>query len=274
MANRAELESAERIRERRVRAFAGAIQRWMVRRGDRLAREESDRLSGSLHRVAKAKTGDIDQLVEILLRFGLVASQESAQRVTRIAGKQRWLVDPKDVQAEVRTRAFDLQIMTELEKWARNRAKEIDTHTRERVNAGVKDIIQQASGETPSPSIGELSRRIREIVRAPGDKRSYVFTPERARVIARTELLVAENTGAVKAYEAGGVEEIEWLAFRDGRSGERRHNEMDGKTVKRGEKFKTPLGNKLRYPGDPSAPAEDIVNCRCTVAPVIKRRSK
>jgi hypothetical protein len=38
---------------------------------------------------------------------------------------------------------------------------------------------------------------------------------------------------------------------------------MEGQTVKYGEKFVSGLGNELAYPGDPDAPAEDRINCRC-----------
>jgi hypothetical protein len=78
----------------------------------------------------------------------------------------------------------------------------------------------------------------------------------------------AENQGRLAAYEATGVEELEWIAYSDGRSGDRHHERLDGVRIRRGETWRTPLGNRLRLPGDPSGPVEDTANCRCTMRPV------
>jgi hypothetical protein len=62
-------------------------------------------------------------------------------------------------------------------------------------------------------------------------------------------------------YEASGVEEIEWLAYRDGRSGDRHHERMHGKRVKLGEHFTLPSGARMLYPGDSDGPIGDLANC-------------
>jgi uncharacterized protein with gpF-like domain len=43
------------------------------------------------------------------------------------------------------------------------------------------------------------------------------------------------------------------------------HADMEGQQVPLGQPFVSGLGNDLMYPGDPSAPAEDVINCRCVV---------
>lgn len=93
--------------------------------------------------------------------------------------------------------------------------------------------------------------------------REYAFSPERAALIARTETAIAENAGIFAGYEASGVEEIEWLAMRDGRSGDRHHERMHGKRVKLGEYFTLPSGARMLYPGDSDGPIADLANCRC-----------
>ena len=42
---------------------------------------------------------------------------------------------------------------------------------------------------------------------------------------------------------------------------------LDGKTALAGEAFHTIWGNELKYPGDPSAPAKEVINCHCTLIP-------
>jgi hypothetical protein len=150
------------------------------------------------------------------------------------------------------------------------RVNDLLATTKDEVRASVRQIVAEAQSEAKVPSMGEIARRIhtqfhgREV-----DGRIRVFSPERAAIIAQTELAQAENTGIVEGYKATGVEEIEWLA----RLGSERHGHMNGKRIKLGEYFVTERGNRLRYPGDPSAPIGETINCQCTTAPVIRRRT-
>lgn len=162
-------------------------------------------------------------------------------------------------------------------KAAATRALAIAEDTQERVREHVRRILGEGDRQSPRATVGEITRRIATEIKAgspdePEDT-GGVFSWARAQTIARTELVQVENTARVVAYAETGVAEIEWLAYRDGRSGERHHERMQGVRVRVGETFTTPLGNSLRYPGDPMGPIGDTANCRCTVRPVRRARS-
>ena len=84
---------------------------------------------------------------------------------------------------------------------------------------------------------------------------------------ARTETVSAYNDGAVQSYGDAGVERKEWLASIDERTREA-HAEADGQVVNTHEAFMVD-GEEMEYPGDPGASAENVINCRCTVLPVV-----
>lgn len=86
---------------------------------------------------------------------------------------------------------------------------------------------------------------------------------------ARTMVTGAENKGRQDSYaraEADGIIlQKEWIATNDSRT-RHSHAALDGATVDQDKKF----DNGLMYPGDPSGNPEEVWNCRCTVAAVVK----
>ena len=86
---------------------------------------------------------------------------------------------------------------------------------------------------------------------------------------ARTMVTGAENKGRQDSYvraEADGIIlQKEWIATNDGRT-RHSHAALDGATVDQDKRF----DNGLMYPGDPSGRPEEVYNCRCTVAAVVK----
>jgi uncharacterized protein with gpF-like domain len=73
----------------------------------------------------------------------------------------------------------------------------------------------------------------------------------------------------------------EWIAAKDqrtrgnpfdGHKDKANHWGMDGQVVDFDGKFIDPKnGHQLSFPGDTDAKAEDVCNCRCSVAPIAKR---
>ena len=86
----------------------------------------------------------------------------------------------------------------------------------------------------------------------------------RADTIARTEMVGAYNSGSRKAaLESGVTSAREWLATGDTRT-RPDHSAMNGvRTVSMDDPYTLPDGSSVMFPGDPSGPASQTINCRC-----------
>lgn len=90
------------------------------------------------------------------------------------------------------------------------------------------------------------------------------LTRARADSIARTEVIAANNMGSlVQVQELGGVGTKTWLSKIDDRTRET-HKHADEQTVKINQEFTVGF-SRLSFPGDPSGPPGEIINCRCTL---------
>ena len=94
----------------------------------------------------------------------------------------------------------------------------------------------------------------------------------RANAIGKTEALAAVNMGEhemwLQAIDRGlnpALVEQEWGVLQDGRQRDS-HDSMQGQLRPLGQSFISGRGAQLRFPGDPSAPAREVVSCRCVVA--------
>lgn len=93
----------------------------------------------------------------------------------------------------------------------------------------------------------------------------------RATLIARTEVIGSNNAGAQGAAGAvahtlgvpGGAVVKEWLSSHDTRV-RAAHAAADGQQVYGMDALFSVGGSGLLYPGDPSGPASQVCNCRCT----------
>lgn len=117
---------------------------------------------------------------------------------------------------------------------------------------------QLVEGVQQGESIPKLADRIRNLF-----EQTYAA---RATTVARTEVISAYNGSATRTAEAlpgdivGG---LEWLSTPGPRT-RPAHSRASGQVVAKGQQFQVGL-SELRYPGDPSGPPAQTVNCRCTV---------
>ena len=103
-----------------------------------------------------------------------------------------------------------------------------------------------------------------------------MLSDSRAERIARTEVVGALNEGKVEGYRSTGlIEKKEWLATMDDRTRGNdprdpfSHIAADGEVVNLDEPF-VRTGESLQFPGDPAGSPANIINCRCTVLPVLE----
>ena len=94
--------------------------------------------------------------------------------------------------------------------------------------------------------------------------------PMEAMRIARTESNRVANIGAYHSYETEDlVVGYEWLSIVDQNTRDG-HGNLNGTTILKGESFiNYATNNSLTYPLDEAAPAEEVVNCRCTALPLL-----
>ena len=99
----------------------------------------------------------------------------------------------------------------------------------------------------------------------------------RAETIARTEAVratsIARDEALRQTLESTGIPAKNvrrtWVATLDDMVREN-HSSMNGQPVGLDETFTDGNGNSLRFPGDPSAPADTVINCRCAITTKIK----
>jgi hypothetical protein len=249
-------------REARAKAFEKALMKWLNsyrRYRQRLALEA---VKGQLKKQQTKDEYFEEQLATIMNLYG---AREAGDSANMAAGSV--IVPGQAVEDATRGKGTNIKwFWRKHEDGVIRRAHDIIVDTQRKVNQQVNELVIEALTEIPQPSVGELSRRIR----AKAFEDEFMFSDRRAAMIARTELTQAQNSGTYEGYKATGVKMIEWLAYNDNRSGDRKHNLMNGETIKVGQKFRNKTtGVSLRYPGDPAAPIGETINCRCTVAPVI-----
>lgn len=137
---------------------------------------------------------------------------------------------------------------------------EMNETTKKKLRYALSDAIEEGDG---------LRERIKKLC-AISDETFANDKKYRAELIARTESCSTMNAGATLLYKNEGVQYKEWISVQDDRTRDA-HLIMDGVVVPITEKFEVPAtsqseGAFMEYAGDPSAPAGQVCNCRCTVS--------
>lgn len=118
-----------------------------------------------------------------------------------------------------------------------------------------------------SAVLGESQRkliaRIRKITGQSVSQARRVAQTERTRVQSQARWQVGQEAAAM------GVRVVNTWSARMVNTRDT-HRELDGTKKPQGEPFVTIKGNKLHYPGDPSAPASEVINCHCVLVPDVE----
>jgi hypothetical protein len=190
------------------------------------------------------------QIQDILNRMALVSLRLMAGRILNAQRADSMVIERKDFASTVAKLAIRY---IGLEAY-RQRITSISETTRANI------IVQVARGFDAGLGQEGVAKLIRQSV------------PEIARarssVIARTETHGAAGYGAQGAAVETGLElRKEWVAAEDERTRES-HAQINGQIVGLQDYFDVG-GHSAQFPGDPSLPPEECINCRCVSVYVV-----
>ena len=132
--------------------------------------------------------------------------------------------------------------------------------------AQTQNIVRNAVAVGLDEGLGEIE--VAKNIQAEVRQQAALLSRHRARVIARTETHGAANAANNAAAEITGLPmKKQWVAS----GGERTrsdHRRADGQTVGLNESFNVG-GASLMFAGDPSGPADQVINCRCVSVHIV-----
>lgn len=234
LANAAELERGIR------NAFFAALTNWLVQTARRVTRGDAPPdLDAVWARVPAWR-----EAVELVVTGHILKALGAAYR--RLLGEN----DPSWQQ-----RTFVTRYLAEV----RNRLV--------RLPEEVYDLLagEVAQGINLGEGIPDLAKRVDMTLSTTGSE----HWQNRATVVARTETIAALNAGQMDAFRAFAEDEPTvafekiWLATADSRT-RPDHVEADGQRVPLESPFNVG-GFELMFPGDPSGPPQEVIQCRCTM---------
>ena len=110
----------------------------------------------------------------------------------------------------------------------------------------------------------QMIQRIRRVMQNGAYNARRIAQTERTRIQSQARWDVMRNAAA-----QGIPMEKMWIArMKNTRDS---HADLNRRTAKVDEPFTTIWGNELMYPGDPNAPAREVINCHCVLRPIVKK---
>jgi HK97 family phage portal protein len=151
----------------------------------------------------------------------------------------------------------DDPLVIEIINQLNSQIRDINETTLKQLNDYLIEALSQYDGS--SEKTREIVEKIREYYNS--------VALQRARAIAMTTVTSGVNAGTQYALEEIGAKYKVWLSQRDNKVRES-HRLLDGEKVPIDGAFRVASRKGeviLRFPGDPNAPAEEVVNCRCYI---------
>lgn len=130
-------------------------------------------------------------------------------------------------------------------------------------------VAEVERGITQGRPLPDVAREVQTILTASATP----YWPNRAITVARTETIGAVNAGVFRAAELDAEERGDpapfkvWIATDDRRT-RPTHDEADQQRTLLRSPFQVG-GASLLFPGDPTGPANEVINCRCSMLPVV-----
>lgn len=202
---------------------------------------------------------DQRQMIRTALTAGMVAGRNPRDVTLDLVGR----IDP----ATGKRQGGTIGLTTSQEEWVRRYADELarldpNALTRQLRDKRFDGTVRKAIEAGKPLTADQIAKMV-----AAYKNRALRY---RAETIGRTEAMASlhqsQEEATQQAISAGQINPVQvveiWRTTIDGRERDT-HRQMNGQTVRRGQPFISPSGARLRYPGDPRAPASEVINCRC-----------
>ena len=125
-----------------------------------------------------------------------------------------------------------------------------------RLRAEMRQAIINGEGQD------KIRQRIQRVMQNGAYNARRIAQTERTRIQSQARWDVMRNAAAQGIH----MEKM-WIArMKNTRDS---HADLNRRTAKVDEPFTTIWGNELMYPGDPNAPAREVINCHCVLRPVL-----
>lgn len=202
------------------------------------------------------------QLVAIHQEAGLFFGRKAYREIERSAKtvRRKAMVFRRRMRTKA-TFGFNLQWIRDIINWFMTDLLQ----TVSNITNTTRDIILKvlAEAQATGASFEDIENQLQTVI-----------TPQRARLIARTETAKGAFVGRQLAKRDTKWEtDKEWIAANDHRT-RHGHRVVNGEMIDMDARFQVPRKNgvdMMEGPGDPTAHVGNIVQCRCALAFVAKR---
>lgn len=159
---------------------------------------------------------------------------------------------------------FDNFVNSYIERHTASAVSHIEGTSIKKARRIIKDVVLSANQSEDGYSSTRVAKQLRDEFAS--------LSASRSETIARTEIGIASSQGAQEAAKALDIPDLEkeWVSVQDDRTRDNPevadHLSMNGTRVGINEKFIVPPDADMDGPGDPSAGAGQVINCRCVLA--------
>lgn len=208
-------------------------------------------------------TSDQRQAVMQALEAGMSAGRNPTSTALDIIGRIN--------RATGRREGGIIGLTSQMQTWVENARRQLLSGTPEDLRAYLeRQRRDRRFDPTIRRALADGEPVPRDIVGKAVNRYSDRLLQTRGNAVGRTESMAAIHAGSNEAYRqavaTGALRRQDvrrtWRSSKDSQVRDT-HADMDGQTVGLDEPYVSPSGARLMYPGDPSAPAAEVINCRC-----------